>query len=287
MGHQRLIPLRASVLLALWLVPNLSWATPPMRICSVSLAGDELLALLGVEQRVVCVSTFADDRALSNVVGRFPAEISRRIGKIEPVLGSAPDLVLAAPWNDADFLRVLAKSGITTIVLEEVHDFDGIRHQLLELGTRLGRLEAAREAARRMDETLLAVDRRLATTAERPRVLALSHMIVSGRGTTVDTLIRRAGGQNVAAAAGLNGNVQVSVERVLALDPDVLLLGLDEVATRDALLREQPALGALRAVRDGRVVIMEPRFLTTVTPYLVDGVRALARALHPNLGGNW
>lgn len=254
----------------------------PQRICSVSLAGDEWLQLLGVTARVVCVSTFADDPQLSNVAGRHAPSAARLVARVDPVVGRVPDLVLAAPWNDGEFLRALQRSGIPSLVLADVSSFDAIETEARRLGSRLGVEPAATAVIDAMRARLAAIDRALAGVASRPRVLAVSHLVVAGRETSVDALIRRAGGLNAAAEAGLRGHTQVTVERLLSLDPDVLLLGLDESPSRDSLLAQYPQLRLLRAVRENRVVIMPPRLLTTVTPYLAEGAETLARALHPD-----
>ncbi len=99
-------PARLAALLAALslLAPVLADPPAPRRICSVSLAGDELLALLVPPERVACVSRYADDPDLAACAGRWPREIPRLGATLEAVLARRPDLVVAAPWNRADFL---------------------------------------------------------------------------------------------------------------------------------------------------------------------------------------
>ncbi|MDQ7087581.1 MAG: ABC transporter substrate-binding protein [Acidobacteriota bacterium] len=251
----------------------------PARICSTSLAGDELLALLVEPSRVACVSTLADDPRLSHVVGHFPGTVARVIGRIEPVLGARPDLVLVAPWNDPDFRRLLTDSGVEVEALADVKDFDGIRRQVLELGRRLGVASRAREVVAGLDADLARADEAASRRAWRPGILSFSHGIVAGAETTVDALIRRAGGVNVAAEAGIVGHTRLPMEALVALDPEVLLLGFDTGEDPGNLLAAYPHLAATRAVREGRIVILPPRLLTTVTPFLTEGVLALQARL--------
>lgn len=270
--------------LALWLV--LAAAVPalaaaPERICSVSLAGDELLALLVPPERVVCVSSLVDDPATSNAAGHFGDSVARLSARIEPVLSRRPDLVLAAPWNRGGFLELLEAADVRSVVLEPVVDFEDVRRSVRRVARLTGTERRGERALARLDARLERLDARLSDLRERPTVLSFSHMIVAGAGTTVDTLIRRAGGRNAAGEAGLEGHVKVSMERLLSLDPDVLLLGFGREGSRERLLEAYPHLSALRAVRNGRVIILPPRQLTTVTPHLVEGVEALARRLHP------
>lgn len=279
-GTSRFKP--AVLLLALAFWPALAGGSEgPRRICSVSLAGDELISLLVPAERVVCVSAFADDPALSNVSGLFPEGIRRLTAQIEPVLAARPDLVLVAPWNDPGFLNLLRRTGIPTFVLEDVSTFEGIRRQVRTLGNRLGEPGRAREVAREMDRRLSALKEALAGVEARPRVISFAALVVAGKNTTVDEVIARAGGLNGAAALGVEGHQQVSAERLLAADPDVWLLGLDPGVQPSAALQALPQLQATRAVRQGRIVSLPSRLLTTVSPFLVEGAEHLARQLHP------
>lgn len=253
----------------------------PARICSLSLASDEMLALLVPPERVACVSSFADDPELSNVAGRYPKTVPRLVAHIEPVLAAHPDLVIVAPWNEASFGTLLRRTGVSSFVLPDADDFAEIRAALLALGARVGEPERAAAAAAAFDRRLAALDAALKGVTVRPRVLAFSHLIVAGAGTTVDALMQRAGARNAAADLGVHGHKQVPMEQIIALDPDWLLLGFDPGERSDKLLDAYPLLRTTRAAREGRVIVMPPRLLTTVSTYLVDGAETLARALHP------
>ena len=258
-------------------------AAVPQRICSVSLMGDELLFLLVPPERVVCVSTFADDAEVSNVAGRYPATAPRLVARTEPVIATRPDLIVAAPWNDRAFLAGLKALGVRSLTLDGAEDFEGIERTLLALGKAVGAEDAARARAAELRARLLGLERRLARAEPltRPRVLSLSHLVVAGNGTTVDALIRRAGAVNAAAAAGIEGHRKLSAEQILALDPDVLLLGQGLDTDAVSVLRAYPQLEATRAAKSGRVILLPPRLLTTVSPFLVEGAEQLARKLHP------
>ena len=81
-----------------------------------------------------------------------------------------------------------------------------------------GRLvESMRERRRRLADQLHDLPRR-------PRVLYWAAGYTAGRGTTIDDIIREAGGVNVAAELGLEGSPEISPERVVAADPEIVLL---------------------------------------------------------------
>lgn len=295
MGHRHLSLAAAAALAALSLAacsaaedppPPAPAGTPaaaPTRICSVSLAGDELLALLVEPERLVCVSNLADDEELSNVAGHYPDTVPRLVGRIEPVLARRPDLVVAAPWNERSFVELLGKSGIAAHVLPDADSFDEIRGALLHLGERVGAPERAAAAVAEMDSRLAALARRVEGAEGRPRVLAFSHLIVAGAGTTFDAIVARAGARNAATEIGVTGHQQLQLERIIAIDPDWIVLGFDAAEDPARVLEAYPLLKTTRAAREGRVVVLGPKYLTTVSPFLVEGAERLARALHPSL----
>ncbi len=253
----------------------------PRRICSVSLAGDELLALLVPADRVVCVSRYADDPDLAACAGHWPPAIPRLAASLEAVLARRPDLVVAAPWNRADFLRTLRHVAVPVLVLPDVRGFEDVRRAVLDLGRAVKETERARRIVRDMDARLAGLARRLAGVTRRPRVLFFSHLVVAGAETTIDEVIDRAGGRNAARELGITGHRRVSLEAILSLDPDVLLVGRGGGDSLAAALAAWPALRNLRAVREGRTCEVPARFLTTVGPALARGAEAVARCLHP------
>jgi ABC-type Fe3+-hydroxamate transport system substrate-binding protein len=118
-------------------------AAPPRRICSVNLGTDELLYFLAGPERVIAVSVYADDPGLSNVVGLYPDPVARVRANLEQILALRPDLVCASPYNSADFLEILAGSGLATFRHDEVTTFEGIRRGIRSLGDRVGAPERA------------------------------------------------------------------------------------------------------------------------------------------------
>ena len=256
----------------------------PVRVCSVSLAGDELLALLLPVDRIACVSPWADDEATSNVRGHYPPGVLRVAAHVEPVLGRRPDLVIAAPWNNGEFLEQIRRIGVPVHVIRSIASIDEMRAELRDLGRLLGTEARARDVIARLDARVAALRAAVAPVkATAPRVLSFSHLVVAGEDTSVDTLIELAGGINAARELGISGHRKASLEALVALDPDVLLLGFEPGVSAEQVLAAYPPLAMTRAAREGRVVLMPPRLLTTVTPYLLEGARRLAEALHPEI----
>jgi iron complex transport system substrate-binding protein len=255
-------------------------AAPPRRVASLNLTSDELLVQMLPPARLVAVTRWADDADMSNVAGRVPAGAERMPrGDLERLVALRPDLVVVSEYTDADFLRLLEKSGLRHHRMSGLGSLAGIRAAILDLGRAVGAVEAAARLAARHDAILAELARRLAG-AKGPRVLYWADPHTAGAGTSIGSMIEAAGGANVARELGLSGIVPLAGERAFAASPDVFLVTAGSGAAE--ALRRHPLLSRTRAVREGRVVEMPNRLLVTLSDRAVDACWWLAARLHPH-----
>ena len=104
--------------------------------------------------------------------------------------------------------------------------------------------------------------------------------MTAGGDTAIGALIEEAGGVNVGREIGVRGIAPPGAERAFAADPDVLLVGTWPLAVES--LRKDPLLSQMRAVREGRVVVMPNQLLVALSQYTADACWFLASALHPD-----
>jgi iron complex transport system substrate-binding protein len=254
----------------------------PVRIASLTLATDEMLAELVPTERIVCVTYLADDPEISNVPGRYPERTPRlRDTNPERIMALAPDLVCVAPYNTADSLKLLERSGLSIYRNDGFHTIAEIEAGVQQLGERVGEPERARKLVEHMRDVRRRLADRLHDLPHRPRVLYWSAGFTAGRRTTIDDIIREGGGVNVAAELGLEGSAEISPERVVAADPEIVLLSRWKADERQSQVANHPILRQLRAVREDHVIAIEGRSLTSVSQFVVEGAERLARALHP------
>lgn len=76
----------------------------------------------------------------------------------------------------------------------------------------------------------------------------------------------------------------VSVESILSVDPDAILLDADSMAAGQPveLVAQRPGFAALRAVKAHRTYVLQSAWIARPGPRVVLGVEQIARALHPN-----
>ena len=120
--------------------------------------------------------------------------------------------------------------------------------------------------------------------AKRPRVfveLGSSPLYTAGPGSTVDEVITRAGGRNVAADLG-KPFATIARETVMAADPGIVIIGTGSVKGEGvAAFAKEPGFDRLAATRSGRVYDhLDPAILFHQNHRLVDGIETLLRLFH-------
>lgn len=252
----------------------------PRRVASMNLSADEILAEILPPGRLVGVTRFADEAGTSNIVGRVPPAVFRfQKADMERLVALAPDLVVVSEYTDADFLKLVERSGMRWHRMQGLSSIGGVRQAIVDLGRAVGAEEAARGLVARYDATLAELARRLSGAA-RPRVLYWSGEMTAGADTAIGALIEGAGARNVGREMGVQGIAPPGAERAFVADPDVVLVS-SWPGIRDAVLAH-PLLSQLRAVREGHVVVLPNERLIALSQYTAEACWDLAALLHPD-----
>ena len=262
---------------------------PPERIVSLAPSNTEIVCALGACDRLVGVTDFDDYPA---EVAEIPKVVVMATVDVELVVEAEPDVVLAAgnEQTPTTVIDQIVALGIPVIVLYPT-DLDGVYADIELVGDLVGAPDAATDLVAGMRERASAVAAAVAG-ADRPRTLyevfhAEGTTYTAGQDSFLASLIELAGGEAVTGdAQGL-----IDAERLVAADPQLILLGtasydpaLADAETALATVAARPGWGALAAVRNARVVgYLDDIVTTRPGPRIVDGLEALARAIHPAL----
>ena len=252
-------------------------ASSPARIASLNPATTELLFALGAGPRLVARTTWDvwpdAARAVADVgPGLRP--------NVEAVLAHHPDLVVlyASAENRvaADQLRA---AGVKVIALRTNLLADFARASR-ELGRATGEDTAAAIVVDTMQRTLSRV--RAATLhLEHPTVFWHvwdSPIYTIGAGSFLDQLLTIAGGTNIYADR-TEPSPQVSLEDIVKRDPRFILAG---VSGKKALTNN-PLWQGVRAVREGRVLVIDTNLVGRPSVRAGEAAASIARLLHPGI----
>ncbi len=259
-------------------------ARPPQRIVSATLAGDEILTALIDPDRLVGVSKLAENSSSSNCSELLPKQAARLVhAETEAILRLQPDLVVVAAYTRAETVRVLVAMGIPVVRSGRFETFENIFSSVRLLGRVTGTESKAQRLIRDTRARLDAVEKRV-QGKPRPRVLYfVLRGFTAGEDTLLDEMITRAGGANIARELGLKGNAQISIEAVLELKPEIVIVPSwtrDGAEAEVAGIMENPVWRSLPAVRKKQVYAIPSAQLTTLSHYAVRGVEHMAQYFH-------
>lgn len=258
----------------------------PQRIVSAAPSNTEILFALGAGDRVVGVTQFCD----------YPEEAKSRpkIGDLKPnleaIIALQPDLVMGISGMPTEVLAGLESAKVPVIIWSP-QQFDGVLRNIELTGRAVGAEAAATRIVQDMRTRWDAVAAKARTATRRPRTLYEldatdpTKPYAAGAGNFVDAMITAAGGVNVAASTGQTWP-QLSLEAVVSLDPEVVVLGDSAFGVTAESVARRPGWRQLTAVQRGALVPVPDSNLTTRPgPRLVQGLELIARGLHPELFG--
>jgi cobalamin transport system substrate-binding protein len=264
---------------------QVSPAAPPQRLVSLAPSITEILYFLELGHRVVGVTAYCD----------YPPEVrdKPRIGtywdfNLEAILALRPDLAMgmAHQGEGQGAYQVLREWGIP-LYLTKADTLPELFQQI----EAIARLTGAEDAARRKLPALQARAQRIEDSVKglpKPRVFLQvdqDPLITVGRLSIHNDLIQRAGGVNIAGHIDQRYPV-FSLEEVLRAQPEIILftgmVGEKVLPVRLAFWRHWTMLPA---VKNRRLIWVDPDPIDRPGPRLVDGLEILARFFHPGLAG--
>ena len=187
---------------------------------------------------------------------------------------------LTAGWSSPERVRqaaaIRAEGG--AVYLGDGGTIAGVERSIADLGLLVGEPARARELIELIEERRRHA-RELVAGKPRVRVFVdLGLFRTASDRSLVGRLVREAGGVNVAGPTPEPG--PFDLRQLAAEDPEVYIVSSGTGATL-ASLRRDPRTRGLRAVREGRVVVVAGADLEP-GHRIGDGLLALARALHPD-----
>jgi len=259
---------------------------PAQKIVSLSPPITEMLFAIGAGEQVIGRDTFSDypesAKSLPDIGGGFGDY------DLETIVSLAPDLVVAGSINTPELVQSLEDVGLQVYYLANPIDLDGTFSAIQTLAALSGHVQEAEDLVKGLGKRVDAVKAALKNNSTRPVVYYEldatdpAKPYTPGPKTFYTALIETAGGANFGAA--LSGEwVQIGLEALLSMDPDLILLGDAMWGVTPESVTERPGWGSLTAVKEGRVIPFDDNLIVRFGPRQVDGLEALSKILHPEI----
>jgi iron complex transport system substrate-binding protein len=253
----------------------------PQRIVSLTPATTEVLFALGAGPRIIATTDF-DDYPPEAVA--LPDVATFQSVDVEKIVGMEADLVIAGgnSFNDPGAIAQLRTLGIPVIVVYAPNTA-GVLKDIELVGTSVGLESEAKDLTASMragfDQVAAAVK-----DLPKPRVFyeidATSDLYTAADDSFVAEMIGLAGGDPI--TTGSKTDFAISLEKLITADPEVIILGDGAYGVTADAVKARPGWNVMTAVKDDQIRPANDLVITRPGPRLVDGLRELARAIHPD-----
>jgi len=259
--------------------------THPQKIISLAPSNTEILFALGLGDRIVGVTTYCN----------YPPEATTKpsIGdyntpNLEEIVAKEPDLVLATEVHETSLIPQLEAQGITVVGLSP-KTIDEVMDSITLVGQITGQEDEAASLVDDMQKRINAIKEKTSalSEAQRPRVFYIiwhDPIWTTGNNTFADALIQISGGINIASE--LDGYVDISLEAVIAGNPEVIIAGVGMGTGEDLPLqyvKEEPRLKDIEARQNDRIYSVNLDTVGRPGPRIVDALEDFFRLIHPEL----
>jgi iron complex transport system substrate-binding protein len=258
---------------------------PVQRIISLAPSSTEMVYYLGLEDRLIGDTEYCNYPPAANNktrVGGFSTV------DMEKVVSLQPDLALAADIHSKSATPMLQKMGFRVVTFSP-KTLDRVINDLGLLAKICGITDKSEGTINGFKNRVDAISSKTLTIKDnlKPGVLVViwhDPMMVAGKGTLVDDLIRLAGGIN--RAQGVSGYGNLSVETIISSDPDVIIVPTSMGASGNQIwngIASDARLVNVSAIKNNAVYKIDGDVILRYGPRSVTALEQIAALLHPQL----
>lgn len=212
----------------------------PQRILSINLCADQLVLALADRRQIAGLTKNATDVEMSGEAAKA-AGIPLLSNSAEQILAIEPDLIVGMPASRSAALRALPRQDYPLLDLATANTLDEIYTSIRETAAAIGHTERGSALIARMQGELAGLPK-----PGKGRVAAYYQRrgYMTGTGTLIDELMGRVGLVNLAGKLGKPPLSQLSLEEMVAAEPDFLIVesATDVVTDQGSEMLHHPAI---------------------------------------------
>ncbi|MCP4579668.1 MAG: cobalamin-binding protein [Deltaproteobacteria bacterium] len=255
----------------------------PQRIVAMAPSLTEILYYLGLGDKVVGVTRFSS----------YPADAARKpnIGayinlNVEKIISLNPDLAIGTmDGNKPKVVKLLEQAGIPVFIVNP-REVDHVIDTIAALGELCGVGKRGKELAFQLRARVKRVFQKT-MSLKKPLVflqINVKPIMTVNRNTFHHDVLRLAGGENMARNQPVT-YPRISLEEVIRRKPEVIVISSMKRGGKFEKVRKSwLKWSVIPAVKSGRVHLVSSDLLDRPSPRIVDGLEAMARIIHPELG---
>jgi len=256
-------------------------------IVSLTLSGDEMLLGLVPENRIAGLSgKINEDKEISNIVDKAK-KFTKVEGNEEVLMSLEPDLIIVADWLSKRITDIGAITGAKVYFYKTPNSYEEQKKLIRDLANLVEEKENGEKLIKNMDNRLKALQNKIAKNYKgaKPRILMYTSFgTTSGKNTTFSDMVKLINGVNVVAEAGIDGFKDISKEKVIELNPDIIIVPIakkyDNVNKISKLFFEDPSFKNVKAIKNKKVYFIQYKDITPTSQYMINSIEELAKVVY-------
>ncbi|MEJ6464485.1 ABC transporter substrate-binding protein [Fusobacterium nucleatum] len=257
------------------------------RIVSLTLSGDEMLLGLVPENRIAGLSgKINEDKEISNIVDKAK-KFPKVEGNEEVLMSLEPDLIIVADWLSKRITDIGAITGAKVYFYKTPNSYEEQKKLIRDLANLVEEKENGEKLIKNMDDRLKALQNKIAKNYKgvKPKILMYTSFgTTSGKNTTFNDMVKLINGVNVVAEAGIDGFKDISKEKVIELNPDIIIVPIakkyDNVNKISKLFFEDPSFKNVKAIKNKKVYFIQYKDITPTSQYMINSIEELAKVVY-------
>ena len=265
---------------------SVNMQSKPRRILTMSMSTDEIMLGLVEPERMAAVNAMLDDPASSNVV-ELGKQVANKIRypSVEEIAALQPDLVIIPDWGDLSRVAALRDLGIPVVVCKGPRSLQEIKETITLLAQAAGEPERGAILLSKMDKKLADIGEKVEKIpAEQRRSVVLISLMkgYGGAGCCFDEACQLAGVINGRAAAGIKNGEEMSKEKLVEINPDILFLptynnhGQFDINRFRSEYMDDPSLQNMQAIKNGQLLEPDEGYIYNCSQDFVFAVQEIA-----------
>lgn len=200
-------------------------------------------------------------------------------GLVEEIIPLQPDLVIAGPYTDPARLAMLRRLGYRVELVAIPTRLEGVEDYIRRVAQLVHAVPKGEALIENMHQRMAEIRAQVADRPLRRAVVYGPNGISAGAGTLLNELLQMARLRNMAAERGLGGYRYLSLEHLIAMQPEVLVLEATVANDGDSLAHRYLHHPALTQILNDTVVVeLPPRLSDCIGPMVVDALALLVSA---------
>lgn len=255
-----------------------SSAIAPKRIITLSAALTETTDALGFGTQIVAVDVTSIYPAYAS---KLPRVSQNRVLSAEGIISFSPDLVIAPEGDVSKAIEYQLKSaGIKLVSIKQEYTAAGASKFIRAVAAALEVPRKGEVLVKQLEKNMLESLDLVKKNPKHPKVLFVyargtGVMMVAGKNTNMDAMIRLAGGKN--AAQGFSNYKPYTTEALVNANPDVILMfdfGYKSLGGINSILK-MPGVSLTNAGKNKKVIQMDGELLVSFSVRLPQAIKEL------------